>query len=146
MSSISFTSSLVSSSRSAKVRSITNSGMATIVPGSDGDEPTPVCVRGGLSAVGASRRAKDAADVIRGRVLADRELASDVAVREPSRDQPEDLDLPRREVVRERARGGRQTEAETTDPRGQRVHADDVGGRRRLAEERRTPRPIVPSA
>ena len=78
------------------------------------DEGVPVGVGSGIGAVGAAGLAQDAADVAGGRVLADVQLCADLAVAEPARDEPQDLALSRRQLVRQR--GGRGRSAERLDP------------------------------
>jgi hypothetical protein len=63
-----------------------------------------VGVRRGLGAVRAAGLAQDAADVVRGRVLADEQLGADLAVAHPAGDQAEDLDLAGRQAVRKDGR------------------------------------------
>src|SRR4051795_1744713 len=149
MSSINSTSSWLRSSWSANVRSIMYSGIGRSYSRvsarrkrcSDRGQPVPVRVGGGFGAVGAARLAQDAAHVVRGRVLADRQRAPDLPVAEALRDEAQDLHLARGETVRPvRLWRGR---AECADPAQQPRHADALGQRRRLAEQRSGPRTVA---
>ena len=71
--------------------------------------------------------------MVRGGVLADRQLSADLPVAEPARDERENLRLARRQPGRQA--GCRRRSAERLDPREQRRHADVPGERRGLAEQ-----------
>src|SRR3954470_21645006 len=88
-----------------------------------------------FGAIGATRLAEDAADVVRGGVLADEQRRADLAVAESLRDQAEDLDLAGRQPVgKRRGRAGGPEPADTAEQRG---HADALRQRVRLAEQPR---------
>src|SRR6266511_3793742 len=83
------------------------------------NEATAMGVRGCFGAVGTPGLTQDAANVVCGGVLADRELAADLPVRESAGDELQDRDLARREVVREGLRGrGRRAELRRTRGQG----------------------------
>src|SRR5260370_30317384 len=100
---------------------------------SDRRESVSVGVRRRVGAIGAARLPQDAAYVIRGGVLTDRERRTDLAVAESLGDESEDRPRARRQTVREA--GSRNRRAERLDPAEERGHADAPGERRGFAEE-----------
>src|SRR5688572_14989806 len=116
-----------------RARSRTAASRAMLLPAGGFDQPVPVGVGGGLGPVRAARLAQDRADVVRGGVLADGQVAADLAVAQAFGDEREDLDLAEGEPVG--WGGGRAVRA---DAALQGDQPDPPRELRRLGEQRRT--------
>src|SRR4051812_35562453 len=93
------------SSCSAKVRSITYTGMTPMLTAADvPDQGVSIRIPGRLGPVGRTGLPQNGAHVVGHRVAADRQLEADLAVAAAQRDEAQDVDLAPRQVVGWRAR------------------------------------------